>query len=920
MNDKDELLDMIAEWSEEGEFDKIIKAILQTPDGLFDDDLLGAFADALIGIGEYQKAIDILDDQHERLDGYFKWHYRMGRALLFWAEEEEDGKDEEAESRRTNKLERARVEFARCMNMNPPEDCLEECDMYMERIEDALGIGEGDDEDDEEFDPELYDDEEIDALEEHIKDYFGEFPTTLHEIVSPDIHVDVCIVPPTPERNYYTLITEGMGAHIMDLPEELSDEQYGRAELLICLPPDWRVGENGEEWFWPIGLLKGLARLPINCETWLGVSHSVDNREPFAKNTALCGAVLRTPVDADPGAEYCELPNGERVNFYEVIPIYREEMQFKLDHGADALMERLGEISHIVDIRRKNLCPDYVPNKKYDKAVFDSIEPHLASIHEKKLDVKDICSANHLAIFLRWFIENDLMSPLFHKNFGDVVKGVLDGSAVDLREFIVTKLNGEIGSFLFSSRGARFAKHYYEHYDENGWQTYPADIDAYAERYFRWKNIDTKQFQDETYLFVPFDEKYYLSMKGIINERYADYRDGENGDGASAAKTAVAEFLDCACTSLFTNTPKAVKEALETEKMRGIYAGYTPMPVIYCGQSGATDEEIILSCEDAPVICIAKIPGSGAILPRLVGHLNLEPRGAVPGEKTTRLYEGYKKLYGTVPYMICGETIYMASDIGFISFVKRGNVRGEDIMRAMAEFLDCKYTVFTPRNTDTEIIQAYHQARVRGKKEGFIPLLAVPDKRLLDVLTLVTGSHCDREEYGFGREAVSGFRAAALAQNAEGGSAMLRSKVIEHVKATGENAFGIKTDGEPLTRFMSIWDPQTRLTKPVILAEIPVKKPWELFAWVPVQYRTADNTELLKAAKYWYERHRAQPAVISADAVEFFLDYPVGDKDSMELATEIYGLCPDITETYETICNLAGILQYSNVWYLKWKE
>ncbi len=916
MNDREELINMLSDWHDEGEYDRIIDEVLGLPDDRLDDEILGMLADAYNDTGEYKKAIAVLESQRERLDGYFKWHYRMGSALLSAAEDEECETDENLKKAI---LERARTELARCMNMNPPEDCLEECDMYMERVEDALGIGEGENESGEEFDPELYDDEELDAIEEHIKDFFGEFPTTLHEIVSPDIHVDVCIVPPTPERNYYTLITEGMGAHIMDLPKDLAPEQYGRAELLICLPPDWRVGENDEEWFWPIGLLKGLARLPINCETWLGISHSIDNREPFAKNTALCGAVLRAPLDTESGAEYCELPGGERVNFYEVIPIYREEIQFKLNHGGDALMEKLDGISHIVDIKRENLCSGYIPNKKLDNSVFDSIEPHLASIHEKKLDVKDICSANHLAIFLRWFIENDLMSPLFHHRFEDVIKGVMDGSAVDLREFIITKLNGAISSVLFSGRGARFAEYYYNHYDENGWQTYPADIDTFAERYFRWQGIDTKQFKDETYLFVPFDEKYYQSMKGIIDERYADYHAGED-DGAAAAKTAVAEFLDCACASFPAGSPKAVREALEAEKVRGMYAGYTPVPVIYCDKAGKTDEEIILSGESAPVICIAKIPGSGAVLPRLVGHLHLEPRGALPAEKTTSLYESYKELYGTVPYMICGETIYMASEIGFISFVKRGNGGDADITRATVEFLGCPCTLFEPQKDDAEIIKEYHSARVRGKKEGFIPLLIVPDKKLLDTLVTETGSRNDDERYGFSIQAVSDFRKAAAEVPVENGRMMLCGKVMKRFFATGEDAFGRITDGKPLKRFVSINDPETGCTRPVILAEIPVKNPWEVFLWVSARYENADHTELASAAKYWYKKYRAQPAVISADSVEFFLDFPVGDDDCLELATEMYGLCPDITETYETIGDLAGVLRYSYVWYLKWKR
>lgn len=51
-----------------------------------------------------------------------------------------------------------------------------------------------------------------------------------HEIVSPDIHIDVAIIEPTPERNYYTLVTMGMGAHRMSVPLSLEGENFDRAE------------------------------------------------------------------------------------------------------------------------------------------------------------------------------------------------------------------------------------------------------------------------------------------------------------------------------------------------------------------------------------------------------------------------------------------------------------------------------------------------------------------------------------------------------------------------------------------------------------------------------------------------------------------------------------------------------------------
>ena len=47
----------------------------------------------------------------------------------------------------------------------------------------------------------------MEAVEGHIEEYFGEFENVFHEIVSPDIHVDICVVPPSEERDYYTLVT-----------------------------------------------------------------------------------------------------------------------------------------------------------------------------------------------------------------------------------------------------------------------------------------------------------------------------------------------------------------------------------------------------------------------------------------------------------------------------------------------------------------------------------------------------------------------------------------------------------------------------------------------------------------------------------------------------------------------------------------
>lgn len=204
--------------------------------------------------------------------------------------------------------------------------------------------------------PELYAEEEQRILEEHIGKYYGNFPNVLHEIVSPDIHVDIFIVEPTTERNYYTLVTAGMGAHRMNVPKELRKKKLDRAELLISLPPDWDIQNPDEQWYWPIRWLKVLARLPGEQDTWLGYGHTIPTGGTFADNTELCCMLLTMPYPFDAKAAVCRMPDGDEINFYQLLPLYENEMNYKLNNGAEAL-EKLfpKDFNMVLDIRRDNV-------------------------------------------------------------------------------------------------------------------------------------------------------------------------------------------------------------------------------------------------------------------------------------------------------------------------------------------------------------------------------------------------------------------------------------------------------------------------------------------------------------------------------------------------------------------------------------
>ena len=442
--------------------------------------------------------------------------------------------------------------------------------------------------------PEVYTEEEMEAVEGHIDQYFGNVENVFHELVSPDIHVDICVVPPSEERDYYTLVTMGMGAHRMNVPEELAEYKLERAELAIALPADWKLDQESmkdEKWYWPIRLLKSLARLPIDCDSWLGHGHTVENREPFAENTKLCTAILIDPQGTEDGSEFCTLPGGEEVNFYQVIPLYEDELDYKLEHDVDALLNKMRGISFVVNPTRQNaITRGTLSNDDFDGEM-DDASYHIESIEEKELPIDPINAYNHMAIYLRWCMDHDLMSDEFIVRYNEEYELFMkDLQRADLRSFIRDKLNGKLFGALFNKQGAAFAGYYYGEGDS---PYYPADVDDNALRFFGPERYHSDEFQDEAYLFIPFDEDYYQAMAEVIGERFENWQ-GQDFDGdtlePSEVAQAIMEYLDCECTyfpSMADDDP--IMSAYSYAKRGSFKEGFIPVLI-------KADDETLLEC------------------------------------------------------------------------------------------------------------------------------------------------------------------------------------------------------------------------------------------------------------------------------------------------------------------------------------
>jgi len=201
----------------------------------------------------------------------------------------------------------------------------------------------------------------------HIEKRIGPVHNNFREIVSDDLQIDVYHVKSTLFRRYEVLVTSGMSAKPMAVPPESREARF--AEVLAVLPRGWPLTKSSfddERNYWPIRLLKTLARYPHHAKTWFGFGHTMANgaseldTKPYAEGTRLCAAILLPPASLGEAAWTCRRPDGEEVFFWAAVPLHMDELKFKLANGVDPLLELFDRhrVSDRIDPLRPSVVDD----------------------------------------------------------------------------------------------------------------------------------------------------------------------------------------------------------------------------------------------------------------------------------------------------------------------------------------------------------------------------------------------------------------------------------------------------------------------------------------------------------------------------------------------------------------------------------
>lgn len=188
------------------------------------------------------------------------------------------------------------------------------------------------------------------SLMRHLSQHLGEPSTVLAEAVPDELRIDLAVYPPAEARPFVTLATVGMSALPMHVPPELADRAL--QELLIGVPADWPGLAGGvadiagalqdDAAYWPIRLLKGLARYPRRSSTWVSWGHTIPSGSRFHDDVPFSTALVGPPLGLPPEIMTAQTPAG-RVSYLAVVPITDAETQLakSTERGSDELIDRL---------------------------------------------------------------------------------------------------------------------------------------------------------------------------------------------------------------------------------------------------------------------------------------------------------------------------------------------------------------------------------------------------------------------------------------------------------------------------------------------------------------------------------------------------------------------------------------------------
>lgn len=325
-----------------GDFETAVEKIEELDEEEKTSEIKIMYAHALSQCGQYQEALDVLESYAEDAsEDDLAYHLELAGVCFG-----------------LHRYRTAVSESKLCIEIDP--DCVDAwlllCMIYQETGDDAgfeeasVRAREIDEQawesiySDHLEEMELYNDDDLDIVLNYIASGFGRIVGNMpcyndNEKVI-DHPIKVVISKPSKNKDFYSLVTVGLGAYCANVESGEGNTIPVRTELVAVLPSSLHISEVYENYKWIAHVMRQFSEMIESELTWLGHGHTISYGATLDEAVGYDGVILED-IQEKLGLGECRLLDGTEVVFLQMRPLYEEELMFKIQNGHEALIEKL---------------------------------------------------------------------------------------------------------------------------------------------------------------------------------------------------------------------------------------------------------------------------------------------------------------------------------------------------------------------------------------------------------------------------------------------------------------------------------------------------------------------------------------------------------------------------------------------------
>ena len=704
--------------------------------------------------------------------------------------------------------------------------------------------------------------DQLNCIDSHVSRHFGQVTQVLKDHIFSKSKFDLLIVEPTPSRNFFTVVTRGLGAYVVDRNYENNISRprnaRDRFELIICLDSSWHISDAcNEDELWPLKLLLSLCHYHNGQDQVIQSGLSFDNEQPYANNTDLCAVVVDELSDNfSSSARDCLMPNHELVHFLQLLPIYKYEFEFLEHFGFENFKRHMLNESFIVhNNRTSSIDPkhEYFNNIACDYRWQDRV----AILKNNKLATG--LELSHLAWLMRFCYDSDLLATSFYTTFEEFQKEPDPSALGDLfLELVSNQLGGVLDLRYFNDIGEFFVSLYL---NSDNFPSYISDLEDIAINRVGVNSYYTNRSTVLDDITLPYTERTYDVIRSVLRQRLRNIKNQvfyEGGAGFDIVAL-LTKHLDCSVNYYPSlQDPDPIYSEIRNAFRLGYYQKGYPVLIEVTEQG------------------LRNMLKYGHYLIKKLKH---------PYEAADSFFDDPTYEYELGPELndshLLTSTIYRNQEYkplhyNYINHIFRLLKEAFAISQAAQEAFQELFIIYDRKQDDHTIPErkeyeyVYHAETnthidlgYEDKNNGYDPfeLNATYDKKIYEVTAPAEGLTLQEE---------------------------LKERALLAITNNDKklNIFALK----------SIYSDHTNATKPLMLAHIPVRVPYDTFGYLPYNIEIPGLTlnESMEIIATWYQEFGAMPFVFCNGMVEFITPKPIKGVLARRLAYEIIALCPKV--------------------------